>query len=133
MEALVGFRPNKNILCFGQPDPTYRNRPTLDFFYENAVFFVGVFIVIKVSILKKKNRSRPYLEFLRPLPETQDFFCLALVRLMTSLNCSHLYTMTLLFSLPNCKSANKFHVGKPTTIFEIQTHLYLWVDEDSCL
>ena len=32
-------RPKKNILSFGQLDPTYQNRPTLDFFYENAVFF----------------------------------------------------------------------------------------------
>ena len=48
----------KKILCFGQPDPTYRNRPTLDFFYENTVvFFVGVFI-IEVSILKKKLKNR---------------------------------------------------------------------------
>ena len=28
-------------MCFGQPDLTYRSRPTRDFFYENAVFFVG--------------------------------------------------------------------------------------------
>jgi len=46
--AYYFVRP-KNIMCFGQPDPTYRNRPTLDFFYENNVFFVGVFI-IEVSI-----------------------------------------------------------------------------------
>ena len=36
----------------GQPDPTYRNRPIPDFFHENIVLFVGVFI-IEVSILKK--------------------------------------------------------------------------------
>ena len=29
----------KKILCFGQPDPTYRNRPTIDCFYENTKFF----------------------------------------------------------------------------------------------
>jgi len=40
------YKALKKILCFGQPDPTYRNQPTLDFFfYENAVFFVGVFII----------------------------------------------------------------------------------------
>jgi len=27
------------ILFFGQPDPAFRNRPALDFFYENTVFF----------------------------------------------------------------------------------------------
>ena len=47
MCTLVG--PNKIILCFGQPDPTYRNRPTLDFFAKLPGFFVGVFI-IEVSI-----------------------------------------------------------------------------------
>ena len=33
------LRPKKNILCFGQPDPTYRNRPTLDFFTKMPWFF----------------------------------------------------------------------------------------------
>jgi len=47
------LRPKQKILCFGQPDPTYSNLTTLDFFYENTgVFFVGVFI-IEVSLLKK--------------------------------------------------------------------------------
>ena len=58
------------MLCFGQPDPTYRNRPTLDFFYENTEKkFVGV-LIIEVSNYKKNNKkqSRPYLKFLRPLP-----------------------------------------------------------------
>jgi len=51
-------RPKKKILCFGQPDPTYRNRSTLDFLNENTVFFsVGVFI-IEVSILKKKQTKK---------------------------------------------------------------------------
>ena len=50
------IRPQK-ILCFGQPDPTYQNRLTLDFFNENTgFFFVGVFI-IEVSILKNKNKT----------------------------------------------------------------------------
>ena len=53
----VLFLSLKKILCFGQHDPTYRNRPTLDFFYENTVvFFVGVFI-IEVSILKKTKKN----------------------------------------------------------------------------
>ena len=44
-------------LCFGQPDPTYRNRPILDFFLtKNTLFFVGDFI-IEVSILKNKTKS----------------------------------------------------------------------------
>jgi len=49
------------MLCFGQPDPTYRNRPTLDFFYKNTEEkFVGV-LIIEVSNLKKtqKNRADP--------------------------------------------------------------------------
>ena len=38
------FRPEKNILCFGQPDSTYRNLPTLDFFLRKCpFFFVWVF------------------------------------------------------------------------------------------
>ena len=45
------LRPKKKYLCFGQPDRTYRIRPTLEFFYENTVFFVGVFI-IEVSIFE---------------------------------------------------------------------------------
>ena len=32
------IRPNK-ILCFGQPDPTYRNRTTLDFFLRKYRVF----------------------------------------------------------------------------------------------
>ena len=54
---LVTIKPTKNILCFGQTDPTYRNRPTLDFFYENTIFFVGVFI-IEVLIIKKKQQQK---------------------------------------------------------------------------
>jgi len=44
------WAPQK-ILCFGQPNPTNRNQPTLDFFCH---FVVGVFI-IKVS---EKNRKK---------------------------------------------------------------------------
>jgi len=36
LEGRLVLRPKKN-LCLGQPDPTYRNRPTLDFLYENTV------------------------------------------------------------------------------------------------
>jgi len=32
------LRPKK-ILCFGQPDPSYRNRPTLDFFFTKIPRF----------------------------------------------------------------------------------------------
>ena len=40
------LRPKKKIMCFEQPDPTYRNRPTLDFFLQKyRFFFVGVFII----------------------------------------------------------------------------------------
>jgi len=58
----------KNILCFGQRDPTYR---TLDLFTKIPYFFVGVFIIL-VSILKKTEPTLP--NVLRPLPYTQDFF-----------------------------------------------------------
>jgi len=47
----------KQILCFGQPDPTYQNQPTLDFFMKKTFFFVGVFI-IEVSILKKTKQQQ---------------------------------------------------------------------------
>ena len=72
------FRPKK-ILCFGQPDPTYRNRPTLDFFLRKYPFFVGVFI-IKVSILKKKTRPTLPQVFKTVALNTRLFF-LALLRI----------------------------------------------------
>jgi len=69
VESSLGLK--KIILCFRQPNPTYQNQLTLDFFLRKyRVVFVGDFI-IKVSILrktKKQKRSQPYLKFLRPLP-----------------------------------------------------------------
>jgi len=39
-DKLVSLWP-KQFLCFGQPDPTYRNRPTLDFFTKIPFFSLG--------------------------------------------------------------------------------------------
>jgi len=38
MECSV-LKTKTNFLCFGQPDPTYRNQPTLDFFFTKMLFF----------------------------------------------------------------------------------------------
>jgi len=51
-DKLVSLWP-KLFLCFGQPDPTYRNRPTLDFFTKIPFFSLGSLYVNEVSILKK--------------------------------------------------------------------------------
>ena len=47
------MRPKK-ILCLGQPDPTYRNQPTLDFFTKNTVcvFLLGIY---RTQTFRKKN------------------------------------------------------------------------------
>jgi len=71
VEMRYRLRPKNPVFRATRP---YLSKPADPrFFYEIDIFFVGVFI-IEVSILKNKNRSRPYLKFLRSLPETQDFF-----------------------------------------------------------
>ena len=50
-------KAKKKILCFGQPDPTYWIRLTLDFFLgKYQGFFVEV-LIIEVSILKKEKKE----------------------------------------------------------------------------
>ena len=39
----IGTKAEKNILRFRQPDPTYRNWPTLDFFLRKRHFLGGLY------------------------------------------------------------------------------------------
>ena len=68
-KKLVIDLQNVGLLLGLKKNPVFRaTRLTLDFFYENTVFFVGVFI-IEVSILKNKRAQRA----LDRSPETKDF------------------------------------------------------------
>jgi len=48
-----------NILCFGQLDPTYRNRPTLDICLRKCRFFSLGSLLLRFQFLKKNNAADP--------------------------------------------------------------------------
>jgi len=45
--------------CFGQPDPTYRIQPTLDFFYENTIFVRWGLNNWGFDLKKQQQNNRP--------------------------------------------------------------------------